>query len=104
MLDDLYSNINNNLIKVYPLKIKYMREGYYIVNTDHGAFVTDTKDFIGNRIFHDLVWEPEIIKIYKSNKKKLIKIKKGDHSLSRKSDLKKICNELYTISKNENSI
>jgi len=45
-----------------------------------------------------------IIKIYKSNKKKLIKIKNGDHSLSRKSDLKKICNELYAISKNENSI
>ena len=43
-----------------------MQEGYYIVNTDHGAFVTDTKDFIGNRVFHDLVWEPEIIKIYKS--------------------------------------
>ena len=45
-----------------------------------------------------------IIKICKSNKKKLIKIKNGDHSLSKKSDLKKICNELYAISKNENSI
>ena len=36
----------------------------------------------------------KIFKIFKSSKKKLIKIKNGDHSLSRKSDLKKICNEL----------
>lgn len=43
-----------------------MKEGCYIVNTNHGSFVTDTKDFIGNRIFHNLVWEPEIIDIYKS--------------------------------------
>ena len=35
-----------------------------------------------------------IFKIFKKSKKKLIKIKNGDHSLSRKSDLKKICNEL----------
>ena len=36
----------------------------------------------------------KIFKICKKSKKKLIKIKNGDHSLSRKSDLKKICNEL----------
>tara|TARA_Y100000294_G_scaffold143292_1_gene137725 strand:- start:322 stop:657 length:336 start_codon:yes stop_codon:yes gene_type:complete len=36
----------------------------------------------------------KILKIFKKSKKKLIKIKNGDHSLSRKSDLKKICNEL----------
>ena len=35
-----------------------------------------------------------IFKIFKKSKKKLVKIKNGDHSLSRKSDLKKICNEL----------
>jgi len=29
--------------------------------------------------------------------KKMIKIKNGDHSLSRKSDLKKICNELNSM-------
>jgi len=32
--------------------------------------------------------------IFKKSKKKFIKIKNGDHSLSRESDLKKICNEL----------
>ena len=36
----------------------------------------------------------KIFKVCKNSKKKLFKIKNGDHSLSRKSDLKKICNEL----------
>ena len=36
----------------------------------------------------------KILKYFKGPHKKLIKIKNGDHSLSRKSDLKKICNEL----------
>ena len=36
----------------------------------------------------------KILKIFKKSKKKLIKIKNGDHSLSRKNDVKKICNEL----------
>jgi len=36
----------------------------------------------------------KILKICKKSNKKLIKIKNGDHSLSRKSDLKKICYEL----------
>ena len=41
-----------------------------------------------------LNFSKKIFKICKKSKKKLIKIKNGDHSLSRKSDLKKICNEL----------
>jgi len=41
----------------------------------------------------------KIFKIFKKSKKKLVKIKNGDHSLSRKSDLKKICNELNQIVK-----
>ena len=36
----------------------------------------------------------KIFTICKKSRKKLLKIKNGDHSLSRKSDLKKICNEL----------
>tara|TARA_B100000686_G_scaffold353051_1_gene457107 strand:- start:8431 stop:9207 length:777 start_codon:yes stop_codon:yes gene_type:complete len=39
----------------------------------------------------------KILKIFTKSKKKLIKIKNGDHSLSRKSDLKKICKELKSI-------
>ena len=40
-----------------------------------------------------------IFKIFRKSKKKLIKIKNGDHSLSRKSDLKKICSELNRMIK-----
>ena len=42
----------------------------------------------------------KIFKICKKSKKKLIRIKNGDHSLSRKSDLKKICNELNYMLRN----
>jgi len=46
-----------------------------------------------------LKFSRKILKIFKKSKKKLIKIRNGDHSLSRKSDLKKICKELgYMIS------
>ena len=38
-----------------------------------------------------------ILKIFTRSKKKLIKIKNGDHSLSRKSDLRKICKELNNM-------
>ena len=41
----------------------------------------------------------KIFKIINKSKKKLIKIKNGDHSLSRKNDLKKICNELNKMIK-----
>ena len=42
----------------------------------------------------------KILNICKKSNKKLIKIKNGDHSLSRKIDLKKICYELNFIIKN----
>ena len=46
-----------------------------------------------------LKFSKKILKIFKKSKKKLIKIKNGDHRLSKKSDLKKICKELeYIIS------
>ena len=45
----------------------------------------------------------KILKNCKKAKKKLIKIKNGDHSLSRKSDLKKICSELDLMIKNVSS-
>ena len=46
-----------------------------------------------------LSFSRKILKICEKSKKKLIQIKNGDHSLSRKSDLKKICKELkYIIS------
>jgi pimeloyl-ACP methyl ester carboxylesterase len=44
-----------------------------------------------------LKFSRKVLKIFKKSKKKLIKIKNGDHSLSRKNDLKKICKELKYI-------
>jgi len=41
-----------------------------------------------------LNFSKKILKICKKSRKKLIKIKNGDHSLSKKNDLKKICKEL----------
>ncbi len=39
----------------------------------------------------------KVFKLFSNSKRKLIKIKNGDHSLSRKSDLKKICYELNNM-------
>ena len=46
-----------------------------------------------------LNFSKKILKIVNSSKKKLIKIKNGDHSLSRKRDLAKICRELNIMIK-----
>ena len=96
-----------------------------IYNLDHGGFVYPiTKQLIfdgrknkvlNNKInlkipivlFHGtkdevvpLSLSKKILKICKKSQKKLIKIKNGNHSLSRKGDLKKICNELNYMLKN----
>jgi len=42
----------------------------------------------------------KVLRIFQKSNKKLITIKNGKHSLSRKSDLKKICSELKRIIKN----
>ena len=44
-----------------------------------------------------LIFSKKILNNCKKGKKKLIKIKSGDHSLSKKQDLKKICKELDRI-------
>jgi len=46
-----------------------------------------------------LKFSKKILRIFSKSKKKLIKIKNGDHSLSKKSDLKKICKELNQLIK-----
>ena len=44
-----------------------------------------------------LIFSKKTLKIFPKAKKKLIKISNGDHSLSKKNDLKKICKELDYI-------
>ena len=105
--------------KKFNKKIKKTIITKKIYHLDHGEFVYPiTKQLIfdgrknkvlNNKInlkipivlFHGtndevvpLNFSKKIFKICKKSKKRLIKIKNGDHSLSRKNDLKKICNEL----------
>ena len=47
-----------------------------------------------------LKFSRKILKLFKTQNKKIIKIKDGDHRLSRKKDLKKICSELRKITTN----
>ena len=111
-LQKLMWNKFSNKIKKTIIKKKI----YYL---DHGGFnypLTKQLIFDGKKnkilkkninvkipivLFHGLKdkvvpieFSRKILKYFKGPHKKLIKIKNGDHSLSRKSDLKKICNEL----------
>ena len=111
--------------KKFSKKIKKIIMNKKIYHLDHGDFVYPiTKQLIfdgrknkvlNNKInlkipivlFHGtndevvpLNLSRKIFKICKKSKRKLIKIKNGNHSLSRKSDLKKICNELNYMLKN----
>ena len=111
--------------KKFSKKIKKIVMTKKIYHLEHGGFVYPiTKQLIfdakknkvlNNKInleipiflFHatndkvvPLSFSKKIIKICKKSIIKLIKINNGDHSLSRKSDLKKICSELNYMIKN----
>jgi len=97
-------------------KIYYLKHGNYTYPLTKQLILDGRKNKILNSsinlnipviLFHGLKddvvplsMSKKILKLFKKSKKKLIKIKSGDHSLSRKSDLKKICKQLnYIISK-----
>ena len=111
--------------KKFSKKIKKIIMTKKIYHLEHGGFIYPiTKQLIfdgrknkvlNNKInlkipivlFHGakdevvpLNFSKKIFKICKKSKKKLIRIKNGNHSLSRKSDLKKICNELNYMLRN----
>ncbi len=112
--------------KKFSKKIKRTIMNKKIYHLDHGGFVypiTKQLIFDGRKnkvlinkinlkipmvLFHGtndevvpINFSKKIFKICKKSKKKLFKIKNGDHSLSRKSDLKKICNELNYMIKRQ---
>jgi len=116
--------LENLMWKKFNKKIKKIIMTKKIYNLQHGEFtypITKQLIFDGRKnkvlnnkinlnipivLFHGtndkvvpLNVSRRIFKIFKKSKKKLIKIKNGDHSLSRKSDLKKICNELNRMIK-----
>ena len=94
-------------------KIYYLKHGNFTYPLTKQLILDGRKNKILNKkiklkiniiLFHGLKDEvvplkmsKKILKIFDRSKKKLIKIKNGDHSLSRKSDLKKICKALNLI-------
>ena len=119
--------LENLMWKKFSKKIKKIVMTKKIYNLDYGGFtypITKQLIFDGRKnkvlnskinlkipivLFHGnkdevvpLNFSKKILKICKKSKKKLIRIKNGDHSLSRKNDLKKICNELNKMLKDIN--
>ncbi len=94
-------------------KIYYLKHGDYNYPITKQLILDGRKNKVLNKkinlsiplvLFHGLKDEvvplsiaKKILKVCKKSKTKLIKIKNADHSLSRKSDLKKICKELKLI-------
>ena len=118
--------LENLMWKKFSKKIKKIIMTKKIYHFEHGGFTYPlTKQLIFNGrknkvlnkkinlkipivLFHGTKDEvvplnisKKVLKIFKKSKKKLFKIKNGDHSLSRKSDLKKICNELNYMIKQQ---
>ena len=94
-------------------KIYYLEEGKWIYPITKQLILNGRKNEVLNKkinlnipitLFHGLrdeivplMFSKKILNIFPKAKKKLIKIKKGDHSLSKKNNLKKICKELDHI-------
>jgi len=117
-LEDLMWKKFNKKIKktILKEKIYHLKHGEYTYPITKQLIFDGRKNKILNNkinlkipivLFHGLKDEvvplkisQKILKICKKSKKKIIKIKNGNHSLSRKSDLKKICFELDFMIKN----
>ena len=94
-------------------KIYYLKKGEWTYPITKQLIMNGRKNKVLNKkinlnipitLFHSLKDEivplmlsKKILKMFPKAKKKLIKIKNGDHSLSKKNDLKKICKELNHI-------
>ena len=119
--------LENLMWKKFSKKIKNIIMDQKIYHLQHGGFtypltkqliIDGRKNKIFNKkinfktniaLFHGtkdevvpMVFSKKIIKIFKNSQVQLIKIKNGDHSLSRKRDLKKICLKLSDIIKTIN--
>ena len=107
----MWKKFNNKIKKtIMTKKIYYLEHGEFTYPLTKQLILDGRKNKVLNNkinlnipivLFHGtndkvvpLNFSRKILKIFKKSKKKLIKIKNGDHSLSRKNDLKKICNEI----------
>ena len=107
----MWKKFNKKIRKeIMSKKIYYLDHGGFTYPLTKQLILDGRKNKIFNKkinlkipitLFHGLndevvpmVFSKKILKIFKKAKKKLIKIKNGDHSLSIKNDIKKICKEL----------
>ena len=107
----MWKKFNKKIKKIINKeKIYHLEQANYTYPLTKQLFLDGKKNKIFNKkidiripitLFHGLndeivplKFSKKIFKIFKNAKKKLIKIEKGDHSLSRKIDLKRICIEL----------
>ena len=110
----MWKKFDKKIKKIIMLKkIYHLDHGEYIYPITKQLIFNGRKNKILNKkinlkipitLFHGsndevvpLKFSKKILKICKKAKKKLVVIKNGYHSLSRKSDLKKICNELNNM-------
>ena len=116
-LDRLMWNKFTNKIKKQLIKDKFHKfnHGGYEYNISYNLIKDGRKNKIFNKKFNNRIFitilhgqnddvvpvsiSIKILKIFTKAKKKLIIIKRGDHSLSKKRNLKKIINEISVIYK-----
>ena len=116
-LDRLMWNKFTNKIKKQLIKDKFHKfnHGGYEYNISYNLIRDGRKNKIFNKKFNNRIFitilhgqnddvvpvsiSRKILKIFTKAKKKLIIIKRGDHSLSKKRNLKKIINEISVIYK-----
>ena len=114
-LDRLMWNKFTNKVKRQLIKEKFyiFNHGGYEYNISYNLIKDGRKNKVFTKIFNykilltilhgkkddvvPLLISRRIMKVFKNAKKKLIVIKNGDHSLSKKSDLKKLTNEIGLI-------
>ena len=110
----MWKKFNKKIKKIIMTrKIYYLKKGEWTYPITKQLIMNGRKNKVLNKkinlnipitLFHGLkdeivplMFSKKILKIFPKAKKKLIKIKKGDHSLSKKNDLKKISKELDHI-------
>ena len=116
-LDRLMWNKFTNKVKKQLIKDKFHKfnHGGYEYNISYNLIRDGRKNKIFNKKFNNRIFitilhgqnddvvpvsiSRKILKIFTKAKKKLIIIKRGDHSLSKKRNLKKIINEISVIYK-----
>jgi len=110
----MWKKFNKKIKKIIMTqKIYYLKEDKWTYPITKQLIMNGRKNKVLNKkinlnipitLFHGLkdeivplMFSKKILKIFPKAKKKLIKIKNGDHSLSKKNNLKKICKELDHI-------